>query len=285
MRYGVLILPDERWSDARERWQLAERLGFDHAWTYDHLTWRQLRNDPWFSAVPTLAAAAMITSTIRLGTLVASPNFRHPLPFAKELMTLDDLSGGRLTLGFGAGADGFDASATRSHSWSPGERQGRFEEFVTVLDQILTRERCNHSGRYYLVSEARSIPGCIQQPRIPFALAATGKRGMGVVARFAGTWVSVDSRGPLQPQLELLEESCIRIGRDPASVHRLRLLGHQVNPLASSGAFADVAGELAEQGFSDMVVHWPRRKPPFAANLETLERIAGQYLPVRPTRS
>jgi hypothetical protein len=109
-------------------------------------------------------------------------------------------------------------------------------------------------------------------------LAATGKRGMDVVAGFAETWVSVDSRGPLQPQLRLLEESCTRIGRDPASVHRLRLLGHQVNPLASTGAFADAAGELAEQGISDMVVHWPRRKPPFAADLKILERIAAKHL-------
>src|SRR5712691_6295579 len=99
MRIGVLILPDFRWSTAQNAWRRAEELGFAHAWTYDHLAWRTLRDAPWFAALPTLTAAASVTTTIRLGTLVASANFRHPVAFAKELMTLDDISGGRLTVG------------------------------------------------------------------------------------------------------------------------------------------------------------------------------------------
>jgi len=278
MRFGVLILPDERWAAARERWQLAEELGFQHAWTYDHLTWRALRDRPWFGAVPTLAAAAVVTSTIRLGTLVASPNFRHPLPFAKELMTLDDLCSGRLTLGFGAGSDGFDATAIRARAWSAGERQGRFEEFVTVLDRVLSRDRFSQSGAYYAINEARSIPGCVQTPRVPFALAATRRRGMAVVARFADTWVAVDSRAPVEPQLRLLDEACDRIGRDRASIRRLVLLGHQVRPLASAAAFTDAVGAFGELGFTDLVVHWPRSEPPFQADFAVLEQIAAQHL-------
>ena len=100
-------------------WRRAEALGFDHAWTYDHLAWRSLRDSPWFGAVPTLTAAAMATERIRLGTLVASPNFRHPVPFATELVTLDDISGGRLTLGIGAGGDGWDATMLGQVAWSP----------------------------------------------------------------------------------------------------------------------------------------------------------------------
>ena len=113
MRFGVLILPDAAWSSARERWLSAERMGFDHAWTYDHLSWRSLRDGPWFGSVPTLAAAAEATSRIRLGPMVASPNFRHPVTLAKELMTLDDISDGRITAGLGAGGEGFDATTTR----------------------------------------------------------------------------------------------------------------------------------------------------------------------------
>ena len=109
VRLGVVILPELRWQRARELWRHAEKLGFDHAWTYDHLAWRSLRDSPWFAAVPTLAAAAAHTETIRLGTLVATPNFRHPVPFAKELVALDDLCGGRFTAGLGAGGGGWDA--------------------------------------------------------------------------------------------------------------------------------------------------------------------------------
>src|SRR6266511_6085256 len=103
VRLGVLILPEYRLPALAERWSRAEELGFDHAWTYDHIAWRDLRDSTWFAAVPTLAAVAAATSTSRLGTLLASPNFRHPVPFARELLTLGDISRGRLIVGIGAG--------------------------------------------------------------------------------------------------------------------------------------------------------------------------------------
>ena len=195
MRFGVLIVPDATWLEARPRWQAAERLGFDHAWTYDHLTWRSLRDGPWFGAIPTLTAAATATSRIRLGTMVTSPNFRDPVPLAKELMTLDDISDGRITAGIGAGGDGFDATATRGNAWTRGERTARFEEFVAMLDRLLTEPAVSYQGRYYLANETRSIPGCRQQPRLPFAIAATGRRSLAVAARHGAAWVASDSRG------------------------------------------------------------------------------------------
>src|SRR3954465_14507503 len=149
MRIGVVILPDARWNDAAARWQRAEELGFDHAWTYDHLAWRSLRDAPWFGAIPTLTAAACATRSIRLGPLVASANFRHPVPFAKELMTLDDVASGRLTVGIGAGGDGWGATRLRGTAWSPVERAGRFEEFVTLLDTLLRAPATTYDGRFY----------------------------------------------------------------------------------------------------------------------------------------
>src|SRR3954463_3999265 len=84
-------------------WRRGEELGFDHLWTYDHLTWDPLAGTPWGATMPTLVAAAGVTSRVRLGTWVASPNFRHPVPFGRELAALDDISGGRAVLGIGAG--------------------------------------------------------------------------------------------------------------------------------------------------------------------------------------
>src|SRR5215467_4978683 len=110
MRLGVVILPELPWSSARPIWQRAEALGFEHAWTYDHLAWRSLRDQSWFGAIPTLTAAAAATDQIRLGPLVATPNFRHPVSLAKELITLDDVAAGRLTLGLGAGGPGWDTT-------------------------------------------------------------------------------------------------------------------------------------------------------------------------------
>src|SRR5436190_390282 len=124
VRVGIVILPEQRWAEARARWTRAEQYGFAHAWTYDHLGWRDLADGPWFDAVATLTAAATATSSIRLGTLVASPNFRHPVQLAREVTALDDVSDGRLTLGLGAGAaaPSFDALVLGRPPLSPGQR-------------------------------------------------------------------------------------------------------------------------------------------------------------------
>ncbi len=278
MRLGVVILPDDRWEVARDRWVRAEQLGFHHAWTYDHLTWRSLRDGPWFGAVPTLAAAALATTRIRLGTLVASPNFRHPVPFAKELMTLDDLAGGRLTVGLGAGGTGHDATALGQPAWSPGERADRFDEFVRMLDGLLRESRCSHRGRFYAAEEARAIPGCVQRPRTPFAIAATGPRGMRLAAELGEGWVTVDGRGSAREQMRRLDEICEQCGRAPSTLARIGLAGFESRPLASVEAFREVAGRYREMGFSDLVVHWPRASEPFAGDLSVLERVAQEEL-------
>jgi alkanesulfonate monooxygenase SsuD/methylene tetrahydromethanopterin reductase-like flavin-dependent oxidoreductase (luciferase family) len=273
MKVGLLILPEERWSVASERWRTAERLGFDHAWTYDHLTWRTFRNKTWFGALPTLAAAAVVTRAIRLGTLVASPNFRHPVPFAKELMTLDDLSQGRFTLGFGAGAESFDATALGQAPWSRRERAERFEEFVTLLDRLLTNREVSHAGRYYSARDARNVPGCVQQPRIPFALAATGPHGMRLTARFAETWVWVDGRGVIEELVRQLDEVCAASGRPPKSLQRLALLGFETR-IESVEEFRRARDRFRKLGFTDLVIHWPRGDEPFRGDESLLEHIA-----------
>jgi len=275
LRLGLLILPEARWSVARERWQRADALGFDHAWTYDHLAWRSFRDADWFGAVPTLAAAAQVTSRIRLGTLVASPNFRHPVPFAKELMTLDDLCRGRLCAGLGAGSDTFDATMLGQEPWSRRERSERFEEFVTLLDRLLREPRVSHSGRYYSAHEARNIPGCVQAPRVPFAIAATGPRGMKLAARFAETWVWVEGRGNPVERVAELDRVCAANGRAPDSLRRLALLGFDT-AVQSVEDFRRAAARYRELGFTDLVLHWPRESEPFRAREPLLDEIAAE---------
>ena len=79
MRPSTVILPIHRWSEGRTVWRRAEELGFHAAYTYDHLSWRSFRDEPWFGAVPTLTAAATVTQRIRLGTLVTSVSPRSPI--------------------------------------------------------------------------------------------------------------------------------------------------------------------------------------------------------------
>ena len=290
MRVGVVILPEHRWSDGAGIWRHAEALGFDHAWTYDHIAWRDLRDSPWFAAVPTLTAAALATSTIRLGTLVASPNFRHPVPFARELITLDDVSNGRLTLGIGAGGEGWDATILGQDPWPRAERMERFAEFVDLLDRAVREPAVSSEGRYYSANETRSAPGCVQQPRFPFAVAATGPKSMRVAAKHADIWVTNGDRNyegtPLDAaagakvvaaQRRLLEETCAEIGRDATAVDSLVVTGIRLDSgLASRQQWEDMLGAYETAGVTDIVVHWPRDAEPFKGDLAEFERITSR---------
>ena len=286
VRVGVVILPDRAWSTAVDAWQRADALGFDHAWTYDHLTWRGHRDLPWFGAIPTLAAASVTTTRIRLGPLVTSPNFRHPMPLAKDLITLDDLSRGRITLGVGAGGTGWDATMLGQQPWSAEERSERFEEFVALTDLLLREPASTSHGRFYSVEGARTHPGCVQRPRMPFAVAATGPRGMAVAARWGSTWVTTGPRQVAEPvptdegvvivrrQIAALERACAQVRRDPATIDRLVLVGVSLDSgLDSPASFEDLASRYANEGVTDIVVHWPRDSDPYGSDPAVFERI------------
>ncbi|MGV9253520.1 LLM class flavin-dependent oxidoreductase [Streptomyces sp. NPDC003697] len=298
LRLSTVILPYRRWHEGgRAAWQRAEELGFHGAYTYDHLSWRvPFRDGPWFGAVPTLTAAAGVTEQMRLGTLVTSPNFRHPVTLAKELISLDDISGGRITLGIGAGGNGFDATVLGQEPWTPRERAARFEEFVPLLDRLLTEDGTDgvsYNGDFYSAHEARNIPGCVQRPRLPFAVAATGPRGLRLAARHGQAWVTTgdpklyetgtpeQSRQALRDQVEKLGKACLDIGRDADAVDKVLLTGFTPDrgrPLESLNAFVDFAGRHRELGFTEIVIHWPIPDSDFAADMDAFERIATEAL-------
>ncbi|SOB85231.1 LLM class flavin-dependent oxidoreductase [Streptomyces sp. 1331.2] len=303
MRFGIVILPEHRWPEARERWLRAEEFGFDHAWTHDHLSWRWLRDEPWFGCLPTLAAAAAVTSRIGLGTLVATPEFRHPVPFAKEVMTIDDVSGGRMICGLGAGAGGFDGTVLTGRERPPAERADRFAEFLYLTDLLLRQPVTDHTGRHYGAHGARMIPGCVRRPRVPLAVAAGGRRALRLTAEYADLWITNGTPGrfdalPYREALPLLarqqaalDEACAEVGRDPATLRRLLHTGATVGGvLDSPAAFEDAAGSLAELGFTDLVVNWPREQHPYAGSTAVLEKIAAELariataLPTDPPR-
>ncbi len=290
VRYGIVILADQRWKQAARRWRLAESYGFEHAWTYDHLGWRDLVDGPWFDAVPTLTAAAMVTSTIRLGTMVASPNFRHPVSFARQVTALDDISRGRLVLGIGAGAVGpsFDNKVLGTPPLTPGERVARFAEFTELLDLVLRTDRVAWGGQYYTAVDARNLPGCVQQPRVPFVVAANGARAIGIAARYGEGWVTtgVRSEDPAAWWPSVAEASArfddalASACRTSAGVRRyLSLDASGTFALSSTACFADAVGRAAEIGFTDVFTHWPRPDGPYAGDESVLETVAADFIP------
>ncbi|GGT47002.1 luciferase [Streptomyces kurssanovii] len=290
MRLSTVILPVRPWrSGGRDEWLRAEQLGFHTAYTYDHLSWRTFRDGPWYGAVPTLTAAAAVTERLRLGTLVTSPNFRHPVTLAKDLISLDDVSDGRITLGIGAGGTGFDATALGQEAWTPRERADRFAEFVPLLDRLLTEGSVTHEGAFYSAVEARNIPGCVQRPRLPFAIAATGPRGLKLAARYGQAWVTTgdpklfetgtpeQSLEAIGGQIDKLAKACAETGRNVAELDKILLTGFTPDrgrPLESLDAFVDFAGKHIELGFTEIVVHAPIPDSDFAADQAVFERIA-----------
>lgn len=287
MRISTCLLPVHAPAQARREWRRAEDLGFHAAYTYDHLSWRTFRDGPWYDALLTLALAAGVTDTIRLGTLVTTPNFRHPVPLAKDLVTLDAMTGGRLTLGLGAGTDGFDASVLGLGVLTPPQRHDRFEEFTRQLDALLTTPAVTMRGEYFQAVDARTIPGCVQRPRLPFAVAASGPRGTRLAAELGQAWVTTgdpatfqdgtpaQSRAAVRRQVARLEEACAAIGRDPGSIERVLLTGFLPElATASVASFEDVALAYGELGITEIVVHAPLPGTDFALDEDVYEGIA-----------
>ena len=203
----------------------------------------------------------------------------------RDSLALDDLSGGRLTLGLGAGGVGWDATVLGHEPWSRGERTARFEEFVALLDRLLRSDVTTAHGRYYSADDAPMQPGCVQQPRLPFAVAASGTRSMALAAEHAQVWVTNGAAGfdgdPLTPSLGVpvvrqqgarFDDAMAAAGRDPSSVDRLLLTGLQLaSGLESVEAFLDTIGRYGELGFTDLVVHWPRPNEPYVCDPTVFE--------------
>ncbi|MEO6145427.1 MAG: LLM class flavin-dependent oxidoreductase [Dermatophilaceae bacterium] len=287
MRFGLTILPEHRWSDAAPMWRHAEVLGFDHGWTYDHLVWGGLPDSPWYGTTPTLTAAAMVTSTIRLGTFVTSPNYRHPVTFMRDLLALDDISGGRMICGIGAGGD-IDSAILGGHPLTPRQRFDRLHEFTELLDQLLTNDHVTHDGTYFSAVDARTLPGPVQQPRIPFVMAANGPRSLRLAVEFGSGWVTtgpkVEAMGEWWTALaELggrLDEALDKTGRATSTFDRyLNLDSSPRYSLASVALFEEMTGRARELGFTDLITHWPRTDGPYAGDVTVLETVASEVIP------
>ena len=293
MRIGVLLLPHIAPRDAMARAAELEAMGFDHLWTYDHLAWRRFADGPWHAIYPWLTAIATATERIRLGTMVANPNVRHPVVLAKDVLTLDHVSDGRVTLGIGAGGTGIDHRVLGQEPLSPPQRADRFEEWASMLDRLLRGDTTDHEGEWFSSVDARMAPGCVQEPRVPLAIAAAGPRLLRYAADNADAWITEGDRSGPEPdrsaagteaavrwQWGRIEERCAETGRDPAELDRILLAGNTDEvPLASIDAFEDYVGRYAELGITDIVVHHPvAGDPVWDQPVEVLDEIADRFL-------
>jgi alkanesulfonate monooxygenase SsuD/methylene tetrahydromethanopterin reductase-like flavin-dependent oxidoreductase (luciferase family) len=276
-------------------WRAAEEMGFDHAWTYDHLVWSGLPNAPWMGAVPTLAAAAQVTASIGLGTFVSSPNYRHPYEFARDVLALHAVSGGRFRCGLGAGGT-LDAGIL-GQDLTVRERVDRFHEFVPLLDRLLREDHVDHAGAWYTTRDARTLPAPVR-PEVPFVIAANGPRSLRLAARYGDGWVTTGAGGDdveawlagVAGLCRRLDEAEAEVASHDAGARRRRLdryLSLDAGPLfalSSVRLYEELVGRAAELGFTDVITHWPRPDGPYAGSTSILEQVAAQVLAQRPDR-
>lgn len=266
LQVGVLVvqnLPYDLW---RSRVLEVEQLGYDGVYVWDHLVHRtQEPTDPLFDGLTLLAAAAELTSRLRLGTLVASPTIRHPVLLAKQAMTLDNISGGRVELGIGAAGVLLDYQVLGMEPWSKGEQVSRFRDTVAIVDATL-RGATEYDGTHWSGSGVTMAPGSVQAPRLPLTLAAHGPRTLAIAGRYADCWNTMTLRGmPAQEVLaqtaeraRLLDEAALAAGRDPSQIRRSVLIGSEQWPaLASPRAFREAVLRYAEIGVHEVVLIHP----------------------------
>ena len=189
-----------RWAGGGTRWrefaQRAEAQGYDVLLVTDHM-------GPQVAPIPAMMAAADATERLRVGSFVFSNDYRNPVILAKEIATIDVISGGRVELGIGAGWRVPDYRQLGIPYDAPAVRVARLAESVQLLDRLLREEVVDHHGTYYTVRGARLLPRPLQRPRPPFMLGGGGARVIRLAARYADIFSfapSVDAHGRPRPR-------------------------------------------------------------------------------------
>lgn len=211
-----------RWRDYVELAGLAEAAGFDSVWVPDELLWWEPtgRTVGWWHGWTIATAIAAVTHRVEIGTLVTCSNYVSPAVLAKMAETLDEVSGGRFTLGLGVG---WSERQFRAFGFATDHLIGRFAESVAIIHDLLRTGRSSYQGRFHSAVDAELLPNG-RRARLPILIGGTGPRVMRLAARYADGWnaflVGRGSADQLPPLRARLDEACVAVGRDPASLER-----------------------------------------------------------------
>ena len=277
MLVGIQTPTQRPWPELAERWRWLESLGFDSLWLADHYVPPFKLDGPIFEPWTLLAALALVTERVRLGVLVSCNTFRHPTLVAKEAVTVDHISGGRLEFGLGAGW--FEPEhAMFGIPFPPNpELVGRFREAVEICHALFTQDVTSYEGDYYQIRDAPFRPAPVQE-RIPFTLGAHGPRMMRIVARYGDRWNSTGTLAEMAERNRTLDDACAEVGRDPAAILRSHLYVPAIlpdeRPWESPEALHDFAGRLQEIGIREAILQLPAAYDP--AHIERMAETAAE---------
>jgi probable F420-dependent oxidoreductase len=220
---GTMAGETASWQDLSAFAQRAETLGFDSLWLPDHLLFRLAgrEDDPvgMWELWSVLAALAAATARITLGTFVACTSFRNPALLAKAAVTVDEISGGRLVLGLGAGWHGPEF---RAFGYPYDHRASRFEEAFTIIRSLIQEGHVDFEGQYHSARDCELRPWGPRQGRLPLMIGSNGPRVLRIAAPYVQAWNSDWMRKPAEivPLRALVDAACADVGRDPATLER-----------------------------------------------------------------
>jgi len=237
------------------QWQQIENAGFDTAWVVDHFMASDNELTPYYEAWTLIAALGALTSRIRFGILVAGNTYRNPGLLAKEALTIDHATNGRVEIGIGAGWMEREHVAYSYDFPEPGPRVSMFEEALQVIDSLMTNERTNFDGDYYKFVDAPFEPKPLQKPRIPIIVGGSGPRMMRIAARYADNWNTRGTPEAVAPTIERFHAACAKEGRDLNTI-RCSVFPW-VHAFESEQQFADIVKAYMALGFSDIAFPMP----------------------------
>ncbi len=266
-----------------ERAHACEEGGFHSIWLADHMWARGLPDVDHLEIWTALTALAARTSRIRLGSLVLCNSYRNPSLVAKMAASLDQISGGRLELGMGAG---WMDEEYRAYGYNfPGVRTRieQLDEALEVIRRLFTERRSTFQGKYYAVDDAPNNPKPRQRPSPPITIGGAGERLLlRVVAKHADRWnCPMNAAADMPHKLEVLRSHCADVGRDPSSItvseQTIVVLGKDESDLeqrwemakAFLGGFADLK-TVAVRGTPEQVAEGLRAKVARGVRLFTI---------------
>ena len=291
LRFHVLSLPNTPWGETLGRFRRMEELGIEVGAVADHFVDWTNPPSPWFESWTLLAALASATNTIRLTTCVAQIPLRNPAMHARQALTLDHISNGRIEVGLGTGLT-IDPSYAMAGlpNWDAPERVARFGEYVEIVDRLLTDEVTTFHGTYYDVDGAFMNPRPVQSPRPPIMVGAMGPRMMRHAARWADIWNSLsfevafaDQVAETRTRCAQVDTYCTDLGRDPASLQRsytmfdamARPNGGAISYYTSADLFTEMIESIVALGVTDVGLYYPLDP----SQVPMFEHLASEVLP------
>lgn len=261
------------WPQLVEQWQLAEELGFDSIFLFDHFMALYADPDgPCLEASTLLSALALKTSRIRLGVLVYGNTHRHPAVFAKEMATIDHISGGRLIIGIGTGWNEREHSAFSIPFPSAGERVEMLDESIQVMRKLFTEQRTTFEGAHYRLIDAPFAPKPVQ-PHVPIMVGGERPRMLKMIAKHADIWDSGRSQEGLREGIATIASHCAEIGRDPNEI--LCSVSMGADKLENESGFEDLVRSYRAAGASQLLFDLPLS----AEGIASTRRIATEIIP------